>query len=600
MRSVRAVLLALAAMVALAGCAGLPTSSTVRAQQAISNSPVPHPPVVYPNPPQPGESPREIVRDFLRANSSPDEDFRIARMYLTASASNTWDPSGHPVTVTTTEQQYNVTEQYGAPVRAYAKGVATLDSTGQMTELAGHQNVSGSFHLDKVGGEWRISSLPSDFGAWISLADFNRLFTSHQVYFADTVTHTLVPDTRWYLSSGGEATALARAVLGPAPSWMQGMAHEGMPAGTRLEVDAVPINGDGLATVDLSDQALQADSKTRRATWAAMMATLEQLPSVHTVRLTVGGSPLAVGQNTGAIATPADLGYGQGKRESSVIITRNGSQLGWVDPVRRTGKPNLVKPPAGSRPRLPTLNKNWTFVSASHDGKIVAAVSGDHRSLGLWAHRHLTVQNFGRDLVKPTFTRFGELWVAGEALSTAGQSRSERTGGGVVWVIDTSAPAERAKPQVVSAPWLGHRQVLAMKASPEGERMALVVRSASGRTELMLSGIIRDGKRTPIALSTPTRIARPVTDLRDVTWIDESTVAVLGEDPAGSAIQPVMVPLGGLVTAMGTASGATSIVGTGTGGAQIYAITDRGTVLQRSGRQWQEFGSGSAVIVPGA
>lgn len=599
MRALRRTFVLVIAMLLLAGCAGLPRSSTVNARQAISNSPPPHAPNVYPNPPQPGESPREIVEDFLRANSSPDEDFQVARMFLTSSASNAWDPTGHPIVVTTTEQQYSVTEQYGAPVSARAKGLATLDGTGKLTQLPTHEDVSGSFHLKKVGGEWRISELPSKFGAWISLADFNRLYTSYEVYFADTATRTLVPDTRWYLSSGGQATALARAVLGAAPSWMKGMSHKAMPTGTRLEVDAVPINNDGLATVDLSDQALQADSATRRATWAAMMATLDELPSVHTVRLTVGGSPLAVGRDTSAVATPEDLGYAQGERSGSALIMRNGSQLGWVDPMRRAARPNLVKP-QGDRPGLPTLNTNWTFVSASGDGRTIAAISGDHRTLGLWVHRHLTAQNFGRDLIQPTFTRFDELWVAGKSLSAAGQRPSGKSGGSVVWVVDTGAPAARAKPQVVSVPWLGDREVLAMKASPEGERMAMVVRTRSGKTQLLLAGIVRDHRRMPISLSTPTQVARPVSNLKDVTWVDESTVAVLGQDPVGSVTQPIMVPLGGLVTVMGAAPGAIAVVGTGTGPAQIYAITDRGTVLERSGRRWQEFGSGSAVIVPGA
>ncbi len=593
------VVFALLAAMLLGGCAGLPTSSSVRAQQAISNSPVPNPPKVYPNPPQPGESPREIVGDFLRAGSSPDEDFRIARLYLTAAASNTWDPAGHPTMVTTTEQQYSVTELYGAPVRAHAKAVASLDSTGHLTELETHEGVDASFHLKKVRGQWRISSLPKDFGAWISLADFTRLYTSHVVYFADTLTHTLVPDTRWYLSSG-EATALARAVLGTPPSWMQGRGHRAMPRGTRLEVDAVPINGDGVATVDLSEQALQADSATRRAIWASMMATLEALPSVRSVRLTVGGSPLAIGRTRSAVTDLDDLGYQLVQRDGSAVILRNGGQLMWADPVRRTGRPNLIKPSGDDRVKLPTLNKNWTRVAASSSGADVAAVSGDRRSLGRWVHRRLTVLTFGTHLIKPSFAPGHELWVAGHALSTTGQQPADDDGS-VVWFIDTSVSAQRARPQVVSVPWLGDSTVLALRASPEGDRMAVVVRTASGRTRLMLCGVVRDKHGAPSALSTPVRQARPVSQISDVTWVDGSTLAVLGSnDPSSSRPQPILVPIGGMVTAMGKAPGADSIVGTGAGAAQVFVATSHRGVLERSGKRWEQFGSASQVIAPGA
>lgn len=590
-------LLSLVAVLALAGCAGLPTSSPVSPELPISASPVEAPPNIFPNPPRDGESARQIVSDFLKANSGPDEDYRIAREYLTASASNTWNPSGQTTMVTTGEQDYDIVQQYGGPVRVTGNALAVLDGNGELTELPSHRQTSANFQLSKVAGQWRISKLPSGFGSWISLADFNRLYVSQQVYFADSATRTLVPDTRWYLSSG-EATALARAVLGTPPAWMNGMSHPRMPTGTRLEVDAVPVDSSGLAKVDLSSQALQADSTTRRGTWAAMIATLDQLPKVHNVQLTVGGSPLAVGTDPLDITGPSALGYRQTQPSTGPIILRNGDQLTWSDPNASAGRPRLVRPADGRQQKLPSLNANWTAVASDRTGRQVAAVSADGSSLSRWVDGHQTIMSFGSALTTPTFTPFKELWVAGHEPSQHGSDPNPS--GAAVWVIDTSLPAAQAQPQVVSTPWLGSSQVVAMKASPGGDRMALVVRSPSGDTRLLLAGIVRNAKGVPIALSKPARQGQSVTAITDVTWLDPVTLAVLGFTSSGTQRQPVVVPIGGLATPLGPAAGAERIVGTGVSLSDIYLVTDHNTVLRLSGQRWQEYGSGSDVIDPGA
>jgi len=595
-RSAARALLAVLLVVLLAGCAGLPTNSPVRAKQAISSSPAEQPPNVFPNPPQPGEGQREIVGDFLKANSSPDEDYRVARMFLTATASNAWNPTGHPTMITTGEQDYSIVETYAGPVQVTGDALATLDSNGHLTQLAAHRRMQSGFRMKKVNGQWRIAKLPAGFGAWLSLADFNRLYTSRQVYFADARTRTLVPDSRWYLMSG-EATALARAVLGTPPSWMKGMGHRAMPSGTRLEVDAVPVDDNGLAKVDLSRQALQADSATRRGIWAAMIETLGQLPQVHNVQLTVGGSPLAIGEKPQDVTDALALGYHSGSEPSGSIIIRNGDTLSWSNPVGTIGNPGPIKPRQGVRAPLPTLNRNWYLVAAASGGKQVAAISGDRKSLGRWVDGKLTVQTFGTHLTRPTFTRFDELWVAGRPLSDSGPEPSRA--GGVIWVVDTSIPAARAQPQVVSASWLGSSEVVAMKASPEGERMVLVVRRPDGTTRLLLSGIVRNAKGVPVALSKPLRQGRSITGMIDVTWLDPATVAVLGVDPTSAKLQPITVPLDGLSTPLGPAPGAELIVGQGMGLSKIFVMTNKRTVLERSGQHWQQFGKGSAVIVPG-
>ena len=63
----------------------------------------------------------------------------------------------------------------------------------------------------------------------------------------------------------------------------------GFPAGVRLNIDAVPIES-GVARVDLTANARQADDETRQALSQQIVWTLRQLPDVQAVEITAGGS----------------------------------------------------------------------------------------------------------------------------------------------------------------------------------------------------------------------------------------------------------------------------------------------------------------------
>jgi hypothetical protein len=80
------------AVLALSGCAGIPTSSKVHYGDEISQDTSTQFVRVIARPPSLGMSPEEIVRGFLDACADPSENYGIARKYLAIESADMWNP----------------------------------------------------------------------------------------------------------------------------------------------------------------------------------------------------------------------------------------------------------------------------------------------------------------------------------------------------------------------------------------------------------------------------------------------------------------------------------------------------------------------------
>jgi len=155
--------------------------------------------------------------------------------------------------------------------------VAEVDSAGRYREMPAGTLAHATFALQKLDVGWRISLPQKGFGLWLSATDLDRIYQPFTIAYVSTASRTIVGDRRWFPITSGLATTLARAQLAPVPSYLSGAVQTGVPAGTALAVDAVPIQS-GLAVVDLSAAALSADPDLRRAMWAQFVTTLMQVP----------------------------------------------------------------------------------------------------------------------------------------------------------------------------------------------------------------------------------------------------------------------------------------------------------------------------------
>lgn len=582
----------------LSGCAGLATSGKVHAEQPISNDAVPK---VYVEalPPAPGESARDALLGFLRVGASLDDDYGVARQYLTAAASRRWKPSG-AVTIITGESDIKVTalSARGATVSGIQQ--AERDSTGHVNAVVPATRDSVDFGLARVDGEWRISSLPADFTPWLSNEDFLRVYSPQEVYYPASVSKVLVPDVQWY-PAAGLATALARAVLAAPPVWLRPALRPASASGVRLAINAVPLDPvTGVAAIDLTPAALTTDGVIRTALWAAMTATLTSVPGVTRVDLTVGGNRLAAPDLPSEPLGAADLGYSISEPPTSDEIVRTSTALRWRHP---NGELTASVPAQPGKPaiRLPIMGSDLYDVAADDTGTRIAALSTDRRRLALFINRApYSVPTFAGNLTRPSFTGVTAL-VAG----ISGVSDKDRRGGGGVWAVDTGGPAARLRAVSLATPWLGASDVLALKASAEGARVAMVVADPEGRTAVCVAGLIRDKQGRPTGISTPLRLPTGLAKISDVAWLDDGTLAVLGDGRMSIGSPPaepriVQVPLSGQQQDFSAPPGVKEVVAPGTTLSTLFVVDQRGGVWTRQGDGWAQLSNVIDVASPGS
>lgn len=590
--------LGLVVSLCVSGCAGLATSSKVHAEQAITNDAVPAL-NVQPQPPVPGESAREVLLGFLRVGSSLEDDYGVARQFLTAAASRRWNPSG-AAAIITGESDIKVTALSAR--RATVSGVqqAERDSTGHVTSIVPMAKRSSDFGLTRVKGEWRISTLPANFQPWLTNADFLRVYSPQQVFYPAAVSKVLVPDVQWYPSTG-LATALARAVLAVPPAWLRPALRPASASGVLLAINAVPLDSTTrVAAIDLTSSALTTDGVTRTALWAAMTATLTAVPGVSRVDLTVAGNRLAAPNLPSEPQGAADLGYSVAEPTAADEIVRDRTGLQWRHPNRALAG-SVPGQPGKPRIRLPDITSKVYDVASDDTGTRVAALATDRRQVTLWINRAAHVlAPFAGNLTRPSFAGTTAL-LAG----ISGSPKGPRGGGGGVWAIDTQVPAARMRAQQLRTPWLGTSDVLSLKVSVGGSRVAMVIADADGRSTLRVASVLRDKRGVATGISTPRTLPTGLATVSDVAWLDDGTLAALGggRTPIGAppaTPRVVQVPLSGQQSTFSAPPGVREVIAPGTGVADLFVVDQRGGVWIREGEGWTKLSGVIDVVAPGS
>jgi hypothetical protein len=586
-----AVVVVMMAAAGLSACAGLPSSTAVQ-QGSLVGDPVLQPVRVQPDGPVPGATPEQIVRGFLRAGGGGfDDDHAVARSFLARSIKDQWQPDSG-VTVYTDDSGLKVEPLTPSTIRVTASVVAEVDGSGRYRETPAGTSAHAVFGMQKLGGSWRISSPPKGFGLWLSADDMDRSYRSFTVAYVSKVSQTMVVDRRWFPITSGLATTLARAQVAPVPPYLTGAARTGIPAGTALAVDSVPVQS-GTAVVDLSASALSANPDLRRAMWAQFVTTLMQVGSVSDVALEVNGAGLDLPDTPGHVSSVTSLGYQpQDYVSVETAILRTGSELSRVSSDRPLDQDQPPKPPnLPASSILPKIPAGWISLALSWNGQEIAGIGGDHGDLARWQwDRQFQLAKFGADLTRPSYDSMSGLWVAGEA---GGAAR--------VWVIDTSqTPMEKAIPRVIPVPWLANRTVLALKVATDNQRVALITSDRSGADEqVLVAGITRSASGAPVALAAePLRVGWTLSAATDLTWVDDSTLAVVGRVSPKDVMGPQLVEIGGKITPMPPVAGARLVTNTG-GLRGVVVLTDRGKILARAGNGWQVLQNGTDFLIPG-
>jgi hypothetical protein len=566
------------ATLVLSGCAQIPTSGPVKSGGDPRLAQADNRVRSIGRPPRPGDSQTAVVEGFLASSADFRNDHAVAREYLTPTAAQSWRPQTGTVVYEPTASPPIVVDSDDLSVEYGERG--QINEDGSFTSVTPDTTVTRSFHLTKVDGEWRISALQN--GLLLSSSDVDDAYHRVALYFVAPSGTTVVPDLVFLPELPGLTTkVVARLLRGPAAD-LQGAVTTAFPDGTALDVNAVSVSN-GLATVQLNSAARQANDEARVQMSAQIVYTLKQFPDITRVRIKAGGQDLGV---TGGV-------------EQSVTL--------WplFDPdYLTTNEPSAYYSHGGA---IGTFGKNGFNAVRGSGGRGVPplqtpAVSLDLQRLAAVGNHGRTVyvgpmavnatmrpRISGKDLSQPSWDRGQNLWVVNRAT-------------GELWYLADGAQDA----QVVALPRdPTGLSLTGVSVGRDGARVALIF--GTGREAILKVAAIQrietvDGSERVGIID----MHEPRPDLRGVrnaTWADATTIAVLGSvggsgsgpfvlDPQGYRIDDIQ-PLPGAITLTAAppyaAKGPPLVAGTRSG--TLYEYTSAGG--------WTQAGAGWSPAYPG-
>lgn len=466
-----------------------------------------------PQPPQPGASPEDIIRDFLDAGAGAADDHAVAREYLTDDFANQWDPRNQ--TLIYSEGNLSVDPAGESVYNVQLNVDARVDADGSMTWSS--DPTSEPFEVEEVDGEWRISNAPD--AKILEEAAFGMVYSEFSLYFYDPQYRYAVPDVRWLPNLPSQSTELVNRVLeGPVPWLAPGVVSAFGDPGEEesgLSTPAVTVN-DGVATVDL-DPTLTAGATDEELALMhqQLYMALDELSTVTEVRLTAGGS---------AIDIPESDQVAQIEEQPQALerqIGLQGDQLIWQLSTDTSTVPGM--------PDLSEIEPRFPAVSTEAEGEVVAVMSGDLEEL----------YHVRADAAEP------ELLIEAESMT-----RPSMDNFGWTWTVthDDSEPTIRAfnyeDPELgsvaVTADFIAGREVTSLRISQDGTRAALVVDDAGVRS-LYIAPVQREGPNdAPWSLGTQYHLhPDEAVELEEVRWSGNDEVFVWSPyDPDDDSPEP--------------------------------------------------------------
>jgi hypothetical protein len=536
----------------LAGCARIPTSGPVGKSSESSAGNL-SAPVFLPAAPQPGASPETIIDYFYRAGSGYEDDYAVARQYLTQASSVSWKPDQRALVY----REAKVVAGEAENVYNYELDVAyTVDADGIATQSPEGTIEKIPVTVTQVDGQWRISALPD--GTAIAEETFKVIYGAYPIYFYDPTFAYAVPDVRWFIKNKTVKAMTSALLAGPAP-YLRGAVASAFPSGIKLARESVPVVS-GAAQVDLTAKELTETSPEDRLRMQMQLTlTFRSQPDVVNVELRANQDLVRVEDNGSVLPPVVD------RNVPSRQIAVSGNELVRYENNRISPLPDM-QPVSSLAPRFPAespVSQTAAFLNDSRT-TLYSINPGEPA-------RALTTRS---TLTRPSFGLNGWLWSAGPGAQ----------GGTEVVAFRPTGVAEGATvPAVTLTPaWLAGRTVKDFRISREGIR-ALVISEQNGKTRVQVTGIIRGGDGTPRELTPPVTLATESGPDQGV-WVSDTTVAVM-KGAAGSNVTPELLSLtSGQPQQLAPWPGLVAL-SAGNGPEEIYAESAEG-VFQRLGNGW--------------
>jgi hypothetical protein len=555
----------------LAGCAGIPTSGPVKQGRELGADKDTQPRNIGFAPVH-GASPDAVVRGFLRAMSDFIDDHAVARQFLTGPASRGWAPlSG--TTVYDRRPGLTVETRADGAVAFAATEVARIDADGHYHQVPAGSVVRRTFRMAQVAGQWRVAEAPD--GLLLSTSDVDVSYQRLNLYFLAPTATLVVPDPVLLPNLPGLPTKIVARLLRGPTSDLRGAVDTAFPAGTGLEVSAVPVRG-GLATVSLNHAALQANGDERSGMAAQLVWTLKQLSGIQRVRILADGDDLVSTGVPSEQPTTAWSGFDPDAVVPDIgfLFSRDGRLLKLQSGTVRANVGVASAP--GSDLRLPVQ---------SLDQRQYAAVTADRTKL-------VTVPQNGPGppvvsapmglLSSPSWDRGGNLWIVDQL---AGRLLLE--------------PELGAAITTVTVPSLIEGNLAAARVSRDGSRIAMIAGSGAS-ARLYIGAVVRNPGGAVEGISGVSAPRFDLTDVRSVAWDDAGRVTALSRYQDGP-LTAVLVDVDGFSVDEGVAPQQGLVAVASAPGRPLIGATSAGALLQwdPSGVGWQPLTRGRDPAYPG-
>jgi hypothetical protein len=540
----------------LSGCAQIPHDGQIGIGPNIQGSVAGDYFYYSPSLPTPGMASQDVITGFLSAGTGPQNDYTVARKYLTEGLRSSWSPNDG-VLIEHGSPTIQIDSQGAATVKIQVEGEVTADG-----HYVAHPDLPArtlNYQLTKDSGEWRISSAPNL--TVLLRPNFDVLFRGYSLYFFDQNYRHLVPDLRWFPARPSTATRLVNALLAGPSKWLLPGTVSAFPTSTHLSIDSVTITG-GNANVDLSSQIFKASVDHKLYLQAQLWATLKQLPNVLSMTLLVDHVEQQIitydpSEPTKVSNDPVELTVG-GLSHTSL----SGSKA-------ITGAAGI---PADATDFSLSRDESWLALSTPGGTKL-ATLNG----LGL---KPITV-DARKHLLGPAYDSNGYFWSVPISSTANIRAFNDLNNG-----------------KDVASPALNGYKRLAASISPEGSRIALILKRG-GASRLAVASIFRDSNGAPKSLGEPEFLATDLHPTNSISWLDSNSVAVLSSDLGGKRV-PVVVTIGGTERRLPSVDGAVSIA-TGNEAGDIYLRLKTGYLEVFQGTGWAAISSLSkALHFPGS
>lgn len=527
--------------VTLAACATLPSLNTNQLGPEVQEDSNNETLYYSPTGPLDNASQQQIISGFFYAGNGPQDDYAVAREFLTPNFASKWKPanetliqSGNTRVVANTGTRVQIQVPYDAKISSDGTYKSTPGST-QIIEV----------RLLQVSGEWRISSAPNL--TILLRPNFNLLFQPVSIYFWDSTLSYLVPELRWFPTKAALATRVTNALLKGPSLWLASSVQNMIPEGTKLNINSVTVT-QGAATVDLSAKALEIPESQRPFVKSQLLATLGGIDGISDVIISIQRTrqEFATGAS-GMPSTPSSL---------PIVLTKD-SLLRFVgsSPLEISVANDLIS------------EAQATGFCLSSDESLLA-LQGERGvyaySLGLIGVKGKLLDSRAR-LINPTIDPFDKVWTT---TSTRGSEVFVSTVGG--------------KQLKLEAPLGGAVSIKAMAISAEGTRLAILHSELSGSFASVVS-IIRDEDKQVIGFGEPIAIDGFDATSKSISWADRVNLVGLRTDNEGN--QALFTSgVGGIVT-IGRSTMRGSQVVSAPGGTFHY-LNDAGEFLSAQNFGW--------------